>query len=482
MEGKQHIYRMEFEKAQDAFVKSQEAYPDYPHGYVYQAYITSLFFALDQSNDSLARALDEQLKHSIDIAKDYKDRFHDSAGSYFHLALANSIKALYHIVDRNYFKGYWYGRKAKGDLNKVIELDSTYYDAYLGLGMFHYYADLLPGFLKFVAGILGFDGDRLKGKSEIYRTAQKGHFFKIESEFLYHSIDYFLEGNKEKAFQSLQKMYQRYPTNQGLGIMLAYHYRRTGFIQQCIKMCEKLLRQGDVDLPQITIFKYYNLAVCYYDLNTFDRADSLFTVMDTSSTRKSLYYQAAIAYYKGHLADLRFDREQAVEYYQKIAKHKQTKYWYWFSRSLLKYPTDSLLYRYFVAVNFIGGRQHTNSFVEAAALWKALKEGKTSPNPDIHFLAGDILARNYYARGQFDRTQEIYAEIIPNLDKMEDKIRRSWIYIHYYYYLKATRKYKEAEEMLKKADDIDDDFTRIIVERERFILKKKIKTREEMEG
>jgi hypothetical protein len=33
--------------------------------------------------------------------------------------------------------------------------------------------------------------------------------------------------------------------------------------------------------------------------------------------------------------------------------------------------------------------------------------------------------------------------------------------------------YKEAEDMLKKADDIDDDFTRIIVEREKFILKKK---------
>jgi hypothetical protein len=73
MKGKQHIYRMEFEQAEAVFVQSQAAYPDYPHGYVYQAYITALFFSLDQSNDSLGRALDEQLKHSTDIAKDYKD-------------------------------------------------------------------------------------------------------------------------------------------------------------------------------------------------------------------------------------------------------------------------------------------------------------------------------------------------------------------------------------------------------------------------
>jgi tetratricopeptide (TPR) repeat protein len=430
----------------------------------------------------LGRALDEQLKHSIDIAKDYKDRFNDSAGSYFHLALANSIKALYHIVDRSYIKGYWYGRKAKSDLNKVVELDSAYYDAYVGLGLFHYYADLLPGFLKFIAGILGFDGDRVKGKGEIYRTARKGHFFKIESEFLYHSIGYFLEGSKNKAFLSLQKMYNQFPTNQGLGVMIAYHYRRTGFIQHCIEMCEKLIRQGDMDLPQITNLKYYNLAVCYYDLNEFDRADSLFTLMNTLATRKSLYYKAAIDYYKGHLADLRFDHETALKYYQKIPDHKQTKYWYWLSRSLIKYPTDSLLYQYFAAVNYLGSRQYNKSFATAATLWKTARVRKTGPNPNIKFLAGDIIARNYYARRRFGRAGEIFEEIIPDLDKMDDKIRRSWIYIHYHYYLKATGNYQTAQEILKKADDIDDDYTRIIIERERFILKNKIKAQEEAEG
>lgn len=483
MEGKNHIYRLEFEEAEKLFRESQAEFPEYPQGYVYQAYITALFYALDQSNDSLAQKLEEQLQQAIEVAKDYKDRYNDSAGSYFHLALANSIKALYYIVDRSYVKGYWYGRKAKGDLNKVVEMDSTYYDAYIGLGLFHYYADLLPGFLKFVAGVLGFDGDRVKGKAEIELTATKGHYFKIESEFLFYSIGYFLEGDKDNSIRALQRMYQQYPTNQGLGVMIAYHYRRSGLIQQCIDMCEKLIKEEDPPmLPQITNLKYYNLALCYYDLNEFAKADSVLTAVEAKGIRKSLYYQASINYYRGHIADLHFDHPTALKYFEKIPDHKQTKYWYWLSRPFIKYPTDSLVYQYFIAVNLLGSRQFQKSMAQALQLKEALQSGETSPNPDIRFLAGDVLARNFYYQRQLKRSWEIYQKFIPDLDKMEDKLRRSWVYIHYYYLLREMGDYKEAEDMLKKADDIDDDFTRIIVEREKFILKKKYEAQAELKN
>ena len=481
MEGKNHIYRLEFEEAEKLFRESQAEFPEYPQGYVYQAYITALFYALDQSNDSLAQKLEEQLQQAVEVAKDYKGRYNDSAGSYFHLALANSIKALYYIIERSYIKGYWYGRKAKGDLNKVVEIDSTYYDAYIGLGLFHYYADLLPGFLKFVAGILGFDGDRVKGKAEIQLAAAKGYYFKVESEFLFHSIRYFLEGEKKNAFQALQKMYQRYPTNQGLGVMIAYHYRRTGYIRQCIEMCKKLIKEEDPPmLPQITNLKYYNLAVCYYDLNEFAKADSVLEAVEAKGIRKSFYYRASIDYYRGHIADLRFDHQTALEYFERIPEHKQTKYWYGLSRPFIKYPMDSLVYKYFIAVNLFGSRQFQKSMAQSLQLKEALESGKTSPNPDIRFLAGDVLGRNLYKQRQFKRSREIYQEFVPDLNKMEDKLRRAWMYIHYHYLLREMGEYKKAEEMLKKADDIDDDFTRIIVEREKFILKKKYKAQAEL--
>lgn len=471
LEGKQQIYRMEFQAAEETFREARSEYPDYPHGYVYQAYITALFFALDQANDSLARQLDTQISAAMEVAKDYKSRFNDSAGSYFHLALANSIKALYHIIERSYVKGYFSGRSAKSDLEKVVQLDSTYYDAYIGLGLFHYYADLLPGFIKFVAGILGFEGNRVKGKAEIHLTAARGKYFKVESEFLFYCIGYFLEGDKANAIRALKQMYRQYPTNQGLGLILAYHARRSGYIQECMELCRQLLQEKDPGLPQVTDLKYYNLAVCYYDLNEFAKADSLFDVLNRLPTRKSLFYQAAIAYYKGHLADLRFERETALRYYRQIPDHKQTKYWYGMSRALIKYPTDSLMYQYFTGMNLLGSRQFGRSLQQARALKEALDAGKTSANPDMRFLTISLLASNYYTQWQLTRARSLYEEILPRLDKMEDRFRRAWIYIDYQRCLRELKEYKLAETMLKQAEDADDDYTRIIIEREKFILK-----------
>jgi len=117
---------------------------------------------------------------------------------------------------------------------------------------------------------------------------------------------------------------------------------------------------------------------------------------------------------------------------------------------------------------------------QSLQLKKALESGKTSPNPDIKFLAGDVLGRNFYYQRQLKRSREIYQEFVPDLDKMEDRLRRAWIYIHYHYLLREMGNYKDAEDMLKKADDVDDDFTRIIVEREKFILKKKYEAEAEL--
>ena len=145
LEGKERIYELQFREAEETFLRIQQEYPDHPHGYTLQSYVTSLIFSMDQTNDSLALELESQFDKSLDMANDYKNRYKDDPESYFYLAIANGVKALYHVVNRSYVKGFFSGRKTKGNLEKAVKMDSTYYDAYFALGLFHYYADLLPG-------------------------------------------------------------------------------------------------------------------------------------------------------------------------------------------------------------------------------------------------------------------------------------------------------------------------------------------------
>ena len=68
------------------------------------------------------------------------------------------------------------------------------YDAYLGLGIYNYLADVLPKFVKVLSFILGINGDKELGLKQIRLAHEKGVFTKTEALFFLGAI-YFLPPN-----------------------------------------------------------------------------------------------------------------------------------------------------------------------------------------------------------------------------------------------------------------------------------------------
>jgi tetratricopeptide (TPR) repeat protein len=475
LKGKEYFYQFNITRAQAVFDQIINKYPEYPQGYFYQTYLTFIIFSQDMTNDSLAKELDEQVNGTVDIANKYKKNLNGDikrieADAEFYLGASYGLKAMNYVIDRNYLGGYWFGRKAKGHLEDVIKIDSTYYDAYLGLGIFHYYVDLLPGIIQFIAGILGFDGDKNRGRNEVLMTSQSGKHFKVEAYLTYYVIRYFLEGEKRQSLQKFLELHHKYPSNVALSVILAYHYRRFGYMKKCIQYCESVPDSFITILPQIVDIKYYNLAVSRYDMNMYFEADSLFNLLIQLPTRKSLYYQSAIKFYKGMLAALKYDRDAAVYYLKNIFKHKQTKYWYYQAQMYLKYSMDSLMHKEIYARNLLYSRQFDKGLEKALELKYLFDIGETSKNPDMRFLIMDLLAENYYYGKDYQLALKVYKEIAPDMDDIEDDYQRSWIHIHYARCLRKVSDYDNAEKMLKEAHDLDDDFTRLIIERERYII------------
>ena len=56
-------------------------------------------------------------------------------------------------------------------------------DAYLGLGIFHYYADVLPSVLKVLGMLVGMGGDAERGLAEIQRAVRNGDLVNVEGRF-----------------------------------------------------------------------------------------------------------------------------------------------------------------------------------------------------------------------------------------------------------------------------------------------------------
>ncbi len=469
--GKNEIYHFRLDNALDIFRLIQKKYPDLPHGYFYESYIYMIFISQDETNKSLDSLLHATINNALNVGKNYRVKIGETPESLYYLGLTYGLLGIYHVVNRNYFRGYIYGRKGKNYLEKVVKLDSTYYDAYLGLGIFHYYVDLLPGIIKFFASILGFKGDRSRGMQEIKLTRDNGKFLRVEADFAHACIRYFLEGAKQEALQDFFRLYRIYPSNPAVILLIGYYYRRIGNIETAISYFQQVPDKYSDKLPEISVIKYYNLGVCYYRMNQFELAEKTFNDLENNSLRKSKYYKAAIAYYLGLLADIRFEREKALEYYNRIPKNKKTKYWYYASQIHRKIPMDSLMLFYLIIENDI----IRANFKDASIYLKRLLLLVSNPGNLKHqffiYMVKDLQARLAFREGKIIEASKLYKEFIEQVRLIEDEFQRAWIYIQYARVLRELKDWQNAEKYLNKASDCDDEYTNLIIDRERFIIK-----------
>ena len=79
-------------------------------------------------------------------------------------------------------------------------------------------------------------------------------------------------------------------------------------------------------------------------------------------------------------------------------------------------------------------------------------------------------ARLKFREGKAKEAARIYRGFISHAPEVPDKFQRAWIYLNYARVLREIRDREEALNILKKARVTDDEYTRIIIEREMFIL------------
>ena len=97
----------------------------------------------------------------------------------------------------NWLRAYWYGKDGINYLKKVVAVDPNYYDAYFGLGLYHYYADVIPQFVKMVTAILGIEGDRERGLKELRLAAENGKYSKAQAMLILGNIYLYTEKQSE---------------------------------------------------------------------------------------------------------------------------------------------------------------------------------------------------------------------------------------------------------------------------------------------
>ncbi len=106
------------------------------------------------------------------------------------------------------------GKRIKESLERALALDPSLQDAYFGIGLYRYYADLAPTVLKFFRWLLFLPGgDREQGLREMQQARERGTLLRGETDFQLHLIDIWYENRIDEALALLDDLRRRYPHN-----------------------------------------------------------------------------------------------------------------------------------------------------------------------------------------------------------------------------------------------------------------------------
>jgi len=153
-EGLALAYNFSFDSAASKFREAQTVSPLHPRPLV--GNITTLFWRFAFGNDDkLYEQLIAEADRAIDVAERFADANERDADALVCLGSLYGYKAFAHARQKSYFNAAWDGKKSYSYFTDAVELNPKTYDAYMGLGCYHYFASFAPKALQWVISLLG---------------------------------------------------------------------------------------------------------------------------------------------------------------------------------------------------------------------------------------------------------------------------------------------------------------------------------------
>lgn len=179
------IYAVNLDEALKQFNLALQKYPDhpFPHFGIAMAKWAHLEYLEDESDPVLEKEYSGLTDKAVDIGLSWIKKHPGDANAYLAVGGIYGLRARLAVQQRRWFKAYFDGKKAISNTRKAAKIDPELYDAYLGLGMYEYYAGTLPGVVKFLAKLV-MSGDPQKGLEQLNLCREKGFFNALGAKLL----------------------------------------------------------------------------------------------------------------------------------------------------------------------------------------------------------------------------------------------------------------------------------------------------------
>ena len=134
--------------------------------------------------------------------------------AWFYLGGAYGARAQWRVLREERLAAARDGKRIKNALEQALALDPSLNDAYFGIGLYHYYADVAPAAFRMLRWVLLLPGgDRLEGMREMLRARSEGQLLQSEADYQLHLIYLWYEKQPQRALQLLRGLRDRHPRN-----------------------------------------------------------------------------------------------------------------------------------------------------------------------------------------------------------------------------------------------------------------------------
>ena len=126
---------------------------------------------------------------AIRATEDWTERAPDDAEAWFYLGGAYAARVQWRVLREERVAAARDGKRIKQALERAIELSPGLEDAYFGIGLYQYYADVAPAAAKVLRFFLMLPGgDKTEGLAQMLRARNGGRLLQGEADYQLHLI------------------------------------------------------------------------------------------------------------------------------------------------------------------------------------------------------------------------------------------------------------------------------------------------------
>jgi hypothetical protein len=325
--GIQEVYNLSFDSARTEFQYIARRMPDHPAGYFFLAMVDWWRIVTDIENTSYDDRFLSELDRVIDLCDKRLDQNEHDTAALFFKGGALGFRGRLNGNREEWLKAANDGRAALPIVEEAYKLAPENDDVLLGMGVYHYYAAVIPDLYPFVKPFMIFfpKGDKEKGLKELTRAAAKATYANIEATYFLLQVLQNYEKRSDEALPLALKLHAQFPNNPIFHKYVGRCYASLGNWDSCSAAFAEILerirhksrgydRLLEREAHYYLGFQEMNKGNYTAALDHFYRCDELSRALDKDPTG----FMVSVNLKIGMIYDVQMKRDLAVKQYRKV--------------------------------------------------------------------------------------------------------------------------------------------------------------------